>query len=114
MSFLIAAPETMSAAATDFAVIGSALNEANIAALAATTGVLPAAFDEVSAAIAALFGSYGEAYQALSEQAATFHQQFVQALSTGAGAYVASEVANAQQTVLDAVNEPTLMLLGRP
>ena len=52
MSYVIAAPEMIAAAATDLANIGSSLSEANAAAAAPTTGVLAAAEDEVSAAIA--------------------------------------------------------------
>lgn len=44
------------------------------------TGVVAAAADEVSAALAALFSSHGEMYQTLSSQAAAFHAQFIQAL----------------------------------
>nr|WP_223163860.1 PE family protein [Mycobacterium simiae] len=47
--------------------------------------MLAAGADEVSAAIAALFGTHGQAYQAyraLSAQAVAFHQQFVQLLAT--------------------------------
>ena len=39
MSYVIAAPELMTAAATDLANIGSTLNAANVAAAASTTGV---------------------------------------------------------------------------
>src|SRR6516165_12649192 len=55
MSYVIAAPEIMTSAATDLATIGSALTAANAAAAAPTTGILAAAQDEVSAAIAAVF-----------------------------------------------------------
>ncbi|MBW0019478.1 MAG: PE family protein, partial [Mycobacterium sp.] len=113
MSLLVATPETMSAAATDLAGIGSALTEANTAA-AAATGPLPAAADEVSAAIAALFGDYANAYQAFNARAAAFHQQFVQTLNAGVGAYTAAESTNAEQVLLDAVNAPTQALFGRP
>jgi len=61
----------------------------------ATTGVLAAAEDEVSVAIAALFSAHGQGYQALSAQAAAFHGRFVQALTGAAGAYTAAEAANA-------------------
>ncbi|WP_243633038.1 PE family protein [Mycobacterium uberis] len=44
-----------------------------------TTGMLAVGADEVSSAIAALFGTYAQGYQELSVQAAAFHQQFVQA-----------------------------------
>jgi hypothetical protein len=38
---------------------------------------LAAGADQVSEGIAALFGSHAQAFQALSAQAASFHQQFV-------------------------------------
>ena len=60
-------------------------------------GVIPAAADEVSAAIAAVFGAHAQGFQALSAQAAAFHQQFIQALTTGAGAYAGVEAASASR-----------------
>ena len=57
MSYVVAFPEMLSAAAPDLAGIGSSLSEANAAAVAPTTGVMAAAGDEVSAAIASLFSS---------------------------------------------------------
>ncbi len=98
MSFLIAAPEIVSAAATDLANIGSTIGSANGLAAAATTGIAPAALDEVSAVIAAMFGSHGAAYQAISAQAARFHEQFVQLITAGANAYASAE-ANVVQTL---------------
>lgn len=85
----------MSTAATNVASIGSAVATANQGAAVATTEVLAAAEDEVSAAIAALFSSHGLGYQALSAQAAAFHEQFVQTLTGATGAYAAAEAANA-------------------
>lgn len=81
---MIAAPEAIAAAATDLASIGSTIGAANAAAAANTTAVLAAGADQVSVAIAAAFGAHGQAYQALSAQAATFHIQFVQALTAAA------------------------------
>ena len=75
--------------------IGSTISAANAAAAAPTTGVLAAGADEVSAAIAALFGAHAQAYQALSAQAAAFHSQFVQLMNAGRGAYAGAEAANA-------------------
>ncbi len=60
MSFLIAAPEAIAAAASDLASLGSAISTANAAAAASTTSVLAAGADEVSAAIAAIFGAQGQ------------------------------------------------------
>jgi hypothetical protein len=48
-SFLIAAPETVTVAATDLASIGSVLTAANASAAASTIGVVAAGADEVSA-----------------------------------------------------------------
>ncbi|MGB9303057.1 MAG: PE family protein, partial [Mycobacterium sp.] len=116
MSFLFAVPEMMTAAATDLASLGSTLSAANAAAAAPTTGILVAAEDEVSAAIAALFSGRGQEYQALSAQAAAFHDRFVWALAAGAGSYASAEAAAASplQSVLDLINLPFVTLTGRP
>src|SRR6516165_6459807 len=94
MSYLAAAPEFLTSAATDLSNIGSAVIDANAVAAAPTTSVLAAGADEVSAVVAALFAEHGQAFQALSAQAATFHAQFVQALTGAGAAYTAAEVAN--------------------
>jgi PPE-repeat protein len=94
MSFVTAAPEIVASAASDLASIGSTIGEANAAAATPTTGVLPAAADEVSAGIASLFGSHAQAFQALSTQAASFHQQFVQLMTGSAAQYASAEAAN--------------------
>ncbi|MCV7125755.1 PE family protein, partial [Mycobacterium lacus] len=116
MSFVVATPEALVAAAADLTNIGSTIGAASAAAAAPTTALLAAGADEVSAAIAALFGAYGQAYQGLNAQAAAFHQQFVQALTAGAGSYAATEAANASpiQELLNVLNAPTQLLLGRP
>ncbi|WP_373194023.1 PE family protein, partial [Mycobacterium marinum] len=112
MSYVIVAPEMLEAAASDLANIGSAIGVANAAAALPTTSVLAA--DEVSAAIAAVFGEHGQAYQAFSAQATAFHADFVEALTTGVGSYAAAEATNAGQALLGAVNAPAQALLGRP
>ncbi|MGB9306911.1 MAG: PE family protein, partial [Mycobacterium sp.] len=120
MSYLIAAPEMLAAAASDLANVGSTISAANAAAAVPTMAMVAAGADEVSATIAALFGAHGQAYQALSAQAALFHQQFVQVLNSGASSYVAAEAANAlpmqsaAQDLLNLINAPTQALLGRP
>lgn len=95
MSYVVALPEVMSAAATDVASIGSAVATANQGVASATTAVLAAAQDEVSAAIAAFFSAHGQSYQALSAQATAFHERFAQTLAGATGAYAAAEAANA-------------------
>ncbi len=95
MSFVLAAPEAMTAAATDVARVLSAIAAANGTATASTTPVAAAGADEVSAQIAALFGAHAGAYQAVSAQTAAFHDRFVQALKAGACSYAGTEAANA-------------------
>ncbi|WP_156771904.1 PE family protein, partial [Mycobacterium sp. 1245805.9] len=87
MSFLVALPNGLEAAATELAGIGTSLGEANGAAAAVTTELSAAGADEVSATIASLFGAHAQAYQALSTRAAAFHQEFVQAMQAAAAAY---------------------------
>ena len=112
MSFVVAVPEVLGTAATDLTGIGSTLNAAHAAAVAPTTEILVAAEDEVSAAIAALFGAHGQAYQAMSAQAAAFHSEFVNLMNAGAGAYLSTEIANAEQALTNAVGGPEALLGG--
>jgi hypothetical protein len=92
---LMVVPEFVGQAAGQLENIGSALSAANAAAAASTTRVVAAAGDEVSAAIASLFSSHAQEYQALNAHAAAFHQQFLQTLTAGAGAYTSAEAAGA-------------------
>ena len=94
-SYLIAAPEALATASADLSGIEEAIRHATSAAAPSTTGIVPPAFDEVSAAITRLFGTYGQEFQSLSAQSALFHSRFVQLLSSGGGAYSAAEAANA-------------------
>jgi hypothetical protein len=127
MSYLMADPDRLMAAAGELAGIGSALSEANTAAEAPTAGVLAAGADEVSSAVAALFSSHAQTFQALSADAAAFHQQFVQLLTSAGGSYAGADASGAallqtaqqgfqtvQQDVLGVVNAPTEFLVGRP
>lgn len=95
MSFVKTQPELLTAVAADLGGIGSSMSAQNAAAAAPTTGVVPAAADEVSALTALQFAAHAELYQAVSAQAAAIHQMFVQALSTSADSYTATEAANA-------------------
>ena len=95
MSFVTTQPEPMMLAASDLQAIGSAMSAGNAAAAGATTEVIPAAADEVSAAAAAQFAAHAQMYQALSVQAAAIHQMFVSTMGTSAGSYAATEAANA-------------------
>ena len=112
MSFVNVAPELLESAAHDLAGIGSSLGEATGLAAAPTTSIVAAGADEVSAAIAALFGSHGQEFQALTAQAAAFHNEFVGMVKSGAGAYLSSEVANAERMLGSAVAAPAEALGG--
>ncbi len=95
MSFVTTQPEQLAVAAGDLAGIGSQINAQTAATAGPTTGVLPAAADEVSALTAAQFAAHAQAYQAVSSQAAAIHEMFVNTLGTSAGSYAATEAANA-------------------
>jgi PE family len=116
MSFVNASPDYLAAAGSDLANIGSNIGLANSAALGPISSVPAAGADEVSASIAALFDAHAQAYQALSAQAASFHQQFVQLMSGGATQYASTEAANASplqsihQGVLSEISSPSQAL----
>lgn len=95
MSFVTTQPEALTAAAGNLQDIGSGLDAQNVAAATPTTGVVPAAADEVSALTAAQFAAHAELYQAVSAQAAAIHEMFVNTLGVSAGSYAATEAANA-------------------
>jgi hypothetical protein len=95
MSFVTTQPEALSAAAGSLHGIGAGVSSQNAAAAAPTTGVVPAAADEVSALTAAQFVAHAQLYQAVSAQAAAVHEAFVNTLGTSAGSYAATETANA-------------------
>jgi hypothetical protein len=92
---IVIAPEFVTDAASKLANVGSTINAANAAATAPTSGVVAAGADEVSEAVASLFGAHAQAYQAISAQAAAFHQDFVQLMNASAGTYAGAEAANA-------------------
>ena len=113
MSLLVAAPQLLADAASDLAGLGLTISTANATAAAPTTGLLPAAADEISTEIATLFSAHGQGFQRLSAQVAAFHEHFVQSLNAGANAYATAE-ASAVQTLLNAVNAPAQAVLGHP
>jgi hypothetical protein len=107
MTGLTTQPQVMSTAAADVAKVNSAIGAAKSAAAGPTTAVLAAAQDEVSAAAAKLFGSFGQEYQALLSQATAFHDEFAAALGSAAHTYSAAEAANAA-----AINIESLLGFG--
>jgi PE family len=109
MSYVLATPELISAAATDLAAIGSTLNAAHQAATNPTVPLVPAAADEVSTGIAHLFSQHAANYQALAGQAAAFNDQFVQHLAASAGAYASAEATNVSLLTADAAASSSLL-----
>src|SRR5271169_3056118 len=110
MSFVIAAPDLVQGAAQDLEGIGSSLADVTASVAGPTTGVAAAAQDEVSLAIASMFGNFGHEFQALSSQAQAFHAEFVSAMNGSAAAYVSAEAAG--QTLMSAAAAPAQALFG--
>jgi PE family len=110
MSFLSATPDLVQGAAQDLAGIRSSLAQATSTAAGPTTGIAAAAQDEVSLAIASMFGNHAQEFQALSAQAQAFHAEFVSAMNGSAAAYVGAEAAG--QTLMSAAAAPAQALFG--
>ena len=113
MSFLFTKPETLMAAATDLAGVGSTIDSVNEAAATPTTGLLAPGIDAVSAAVVAAFGAHAQEYQAMSTRARAIHEQFVQTMKAAGHAYADAEAANASR-VQSAVNAAARTLPGSP
>ncbi|MBS4727906.1 PE family protein [Mycobacterium sp. SM1] len=94
-SFVTTRPEQLAATASNLSDIGSAVTAANAAAAAPTTGVMPAAADEVSALTAAQFAAHARMYRVASTQASAVHELFVTTLGVSADSYALTESANA-------------------
>jgi hypothetical protein len=99
MSFVTTNPEALLYAAGKLQTIGSAMAAESAAVAAPTTGVVPAAADEVSALQAAIFAAYGSLYQSVNAQATANHELFVHTLGTSARSYTATESANSADRV---------------
>ncbi|MBI2700909.1 MAG: PE-PPE domain-containing protein [Mycobacterium sp.] len=95
MTSLLVQPEIITSVVTDMERIGSTVSAASAAAAAPTSGLLAAAADEVSAAIANFFGTYGQEFQAAVATVEAYQSQFQQALAAAANAYVHTEAAAA-------------------
>jgi len=126
--FVIATPEALAQASGDLAGIGEAIHGASAAAAPSTIGIVAAADDEVSAAIATFFGGFAADFHALTAQATLFHGQFAGSLSAAGATYAAQEAATVpflqdaqlivkalQQQVFDeAFFSPFAYLTGQP
>ncbi|SON62395.1 putative PE family protein PE23 [Mycobacterium simulans] len=95
MSFLTTQPEELTAAAAKLETAGAAMAAQNTAAAPPiTTGVIPAAADEISALQASLFTAYGTLYQQVNVEAQAMYDMFVNTLETSAKTYAETEAAN--------------------
>jgi PE family len=90
MSYLTAQPVALAFVAANLQAIGSRLIAQKAAGTAVTSGVIPAAADELSRLTAAQFLAHAQMYQAVSAQAAAIHEMFVHLLSLTAGSYSAT------------------------
>lgn len=98
MLFVTVQPEVLNTAAGDLQGIGATVAAYNKSIAAPTTGIAPAAEDEVSALLATRFAAQGHLYQAISAQAQAVHEQFVATLTSNADSYAITEAANALAT----------------
>lgn len=103
MSYVITEPELVQVAAQDLAGIRESLAEATSTVAGPTTAIAAAGQDEISIAIASMFGNVGQQFQALNAQAQAFHAEFEGLLASGASAYVSAEAANAEQLLANAM-----------
>jgi PE family len=95
MAFVITHPEGPATAACHMDGLGWTLAAQNLAAAGATTGLPPAAADEVSAPTATQLSAHAARYQAAGAQAMAVHELFVATLGTSAGSCAAAEAADA-------------------
>ncbi len=93
MSFVVAALDMIETASADAAQIGAAVGAGTAGAVIPTTQLAAAAADEVSVAIASLFGTHATDYRAAAAQAAVYHQEFVKNLGAAAASYGGAEAA---------------------
>lgn len=98
MSFVTTQPEALTYAAGKLQTLGSAMSAESAAAAAPTTGLIPAAADEVSALQATIFAAYGSLYQSVNDQATAIHELFVNTLGASAGSYTTTESLNSVAT----------------
>ena len=95
MPFVTTQPEALSAAASTLACIGTTMSAQNADVAGPTTGVAPAAADDVSALTATQFSVHAQMYQAVSAQAEAIHRLFVDTLGASAASYAMTEILNA-------------------
>lgn len=115
MSFVNVATDAVAEAAKVLQGIGSGLDAARVAAAGPTAGIAAAAQDEVSIAVAELYGNFGRGFQAVSEQMQAFHDRFVATVGASVGQYASAEAVNFQQLMAGAGIAPAAAIgVGSP
>jgi PE family protein len=87
MSFQTTHPAALTAAVNTLQALGHSMAAQNAAATAPTTGVVPAAADQISALQATQFAAYGAWYQQVSAHAKAIHEMLVSTLEASADSY---------------------------
>lgn len=106
-------PEELTAAAQRLNIIQSNVSSANLAAAASTTGVAPAASDELSSNLADLFSSYAEQFHAVVEQTGVSGiSQFAQHSTAAANSYATTDVSSAVSMTENQVESLLLLVVG--
>lgn len=96
---VFAQPEVVVGAAVNLAEIDTSIRAASAAAAGSTTGMLAAAGDEISAAVAVFFNAYGRDYQELLNRVAALQADFAASVAAAGNAYAGAEVAAANALV---------------
>lgn len=94
MSFVRTQPQAIATVAANLREVDAAVNAESEASHGATTLLVPAAADEVSAMTASRFAAHAHMYQALSTQAAAIRSIFIEVLAASANSYEATEAVN--------------------
>ncbi|MCV7004755.1 PE family protein [Mycobacterium gordonae] len=75
MPFVSVSPDVVTTAASSLSELGSSISAANVAAALPTTVVAAAGTDEISVAVAALFGGYAREYQVIGARVAGWQER---------------------------------------
>jgi hypothetical protein len=94
MFFVVTQAESPARVTSDPHEGGDAVAAHNVAAAVPTTGVVPAAANEVSGLTATQFAIHTQTYQQVSGQAGPVNQVFATTLVIRAGLYTATEASN--------------------
>ncbi|OIN79033.1 PE family protein [Mycobacterium malmoense] len=93
---MLVSPDELITAAQRLATVGSDIAVANLTVATSTTGITPAAGDELSQNLVNLFSTYAEQFHMAVEQTGMIGiQQFAQHLTSAANGYANTDVSSA-------------------